>query len=175
MLERPLVPPKNETIDITREYLWSMLPVNSEVRVGEITGEQLWNWLEFELENVFAKDPARRFGGWLVRFQGMKIKFKISNEFKQRLLKVTVQGKKLDLKKTYKVAACEREGDPESVLCRIRNVKHTRNLGFSMHEVLEEYLAKHSPVSPKQSGRAIATDAEPTLLTQVSGINYQFR
>jgi hypothetical protein len=40
---------------------------------------------------------------------------------------------------------------------------------------MEEYLAKFSPVSPKTEARAIATDVEQTLLTQVSGVNYQFR
>jgi hypothetical protein len=45
-----------------------------------------------------------------------------------------------------------------------------------LHEVMEEYLAKFSPVSPKVDGRVIATDAPPNLLTQMlPGIPYQFR
>jgi len=31
------------------------------------------------------------------------------------------------------------------------------------------------PVSPKIEGRAVATDAMATLLTQVEGVNYLFR
>jgi hypothetical protein len=44
-----------------------------------------------------------------------------------------------------------------------------------MHKILEEYLAKHSPVAPKLEGRANATDAPQTLLTQLMGFGYEFR
>lgn len=172
----PLIPDvKTGLADITKEYLWSMLPVNSEVKMAEITGQQLWDWLEKEMENVFAKDPTKRFGGWLIRFQGMKVKFTMNNDMGKRLQEVKVKGKSIDLQKTYSIVACEREGDPDSVLCRIKDVKNTRKLGYTLHMVMEEYLAKFSPVSPKLEGRAIATDAPSTLLTQVSGVNYQFK
>jgi hypothetical protein len=42
--------------------------------------------------------------------------------------------------------------------------------------VVADYLAEFSPVAPKLEGRAIATDADPELLTQIiPGLNYQFR
>ncbi len=173
----PLLPdPKTGIAEITREYLWSMLPVNSEVKMAEITGKQLWDWLEKELENVFAKDPTKRFGGWLIRFQGMKIKFTIGNDMGKRLIEIKINNKNINLEKTYKIVACERDGDPDSVLCRIKDVKETKKLGYTLHMVMEEYLGKFSPVSPKTEGRATATDAPSTLLSQISGdINYQFK
>ena len=172
----PLVPdPKTREVEITKEYLWSMLPVDSDVISGKINGKQLKNWLEKELENVFAKDPTKRFGGWLVRFQGMKIKFTIGNEMGKRIQEILIKNEPVDEAKIYTVVACEREGDPDSVLCRIRDVKETKHTGFTLHQVMEEYLAAHSPVSPQIEGRAVATDAPSTLLTQVLGVNYQFR
>jgi len=172
----PLIPDAvTNYAEITKEYLWSMLPIDSDVKRAEISGQQLWDWLERELENVFAKDPTRRFGGWLVRFQGMKIKFTINNEMGKRLQEVKIKGKNVDLQKIYTIVACEREGDPDSVLCRIKDVKTTHKFGFTLHQVMEEYLKEHSPVSPKVEGRAIATDAPSTLLTQVLGVNYEFR
>jgi hypothetical protein len=86
-----------------------------------------------------------------------------------------INGSPVDLTKTYSIVACEREGEPESVLCRIKDVTNTRKLGYKLHDVMEEYLAVHSPVSPKIEGRAVATDAAATLLTQVEGVNYGFR
>jgi hypothetical protein len=86
-----------------------------------------------------------------------------------------INGTPVDLTKTYSIVACEREGEPESVLCRIKDVTNTRKLGYKLHDVMEEYLAVHSPVSPKIEGRAVATDAAATLLTQVEGVNYGFR
>ncbi|MCC6372820.1 MAG: 5'-nucleotidase C-terminal domain-containing protein [Bacteroidia bacterium] len=171
----PLHVEANQTRDITKDYLYSMIPGNNNILMADVTGQQLWDWLEKELENVFAKDPTRRLGGWLVRFQGMKIKFTIGNEMGKRLNEIKIGNKKIDLQKTYKVISCEREGDPETLLCRIKNVKNNHKLGALIHDVVEEYLAKQSPVSPQLEGRAVATDAPATLLTQVSGVNYQFR
>ena len=152
-----------------------MLPVNSEVKTAEVTGEQIWNWLESELENAFAKDPTKRFGGWFVRFKGMKVTFTIGNNKGSRVQKVLVKDKPVNLKKTYTMVACLREGDPDDMLCRMKNTHNPTPKGIFLHDVLEEYLAKYSPVAPKLEGRAIATDAAPTLLTQVDGVNYKFR
>ena len=171
----PLVPDSSGSVDITKDYLYSMIPGNNNSLMAEVTGQQLWDWLENELENVFSKEPAKRIGGWLVRFQGMKINFTIGNEAGKRLNSVVVKNKKIDLQKTYKVVSCEREGDPDGLLCRIKNVKNNHKLGVLIHDVIEEYLKIHSPVSPKQEGRAVATDAKATLLTQVEGLKYQFR
>lgn len=172
----PLVPDQSGTATITSDFIYSMIPGDNNVRQADVTGKQIWDWLEKELENVFAKDPTKRIGGWLVRFQGMKINFTIHNEFGKRLNSILVKGKPIVPDKTYKVVSCEREGDPDSLLCRIKDVKNNKRLGVLIHSVLEEYLSKHSPVSPKIEGRAIATDANSNLLTQVEGnINYQFR
>jgi 2',3'-cyclic-nucleotide 2'-phosphodiesterase (5'-nucleotidase family) len=172
----PLVPdPKTGVAEITMDYLWSMLPVDSEAKTGLITGKQLWDWMEKELHNAFAKDPAKRFGGWVVRFKGMEVNFTIGNDPGKRVNWIKVKGKPLDLNKTYTFVACEREGDPDTTICRVDNVATPTRLGFTMHKILEEYLAKHSPVAPKLEGRATATDAPQTLLTQLMGFGYEFR
>jgi hypothetical protein len=43
-----------------------------------------------------------------------------------------------------------------------------------MHDVMEDYLAKNSPVSPKIEHRTTATDQPSTLLTQLQGTTYEF-
>ena len=75
----PLIPDPGKTAEITNEYLWSMLPVDSDAKTGEISGSKLLAWLESELHNVFAKNAAERFGGWMVRFAGMEINFTAHN------------------------------------------------------------------------------------------------
>lgn len=160
---------------ITKEFLWNMLPVDSEAKLGIITGKQLWDWQEKELQNAFAKDPSKRFGGWFVRFAGMKVNFTIGNEFGKRVNRIEVKGEPVDLNKEYSIVACEREGDPDDTLCRIENVKNPKKSGLFMHDIIEEYLAAHSPVSPKMEMRATATDQPHTLLTQLQGTTYEFR
>lgn len=165
----------NGKAEITREFLWNMLPVDSEAKTGIVTGAQLMDWLEKELENAFAKDPAHRFGGWFVRFAGMQVNFTVNNDFRKRVNRVTIQGKRLELNKEYSIVACEREGDPDDTLCRMEHVKSPKKTGLFMHPVITEYLAAHPLVSPKLENRATATDFPPTLLTQLQGTTYEFR
>lgn len=172
----PLVPDaKTGIAAINVDYLWSMLPVDSEAKKGMITGEQLWGWMEKELQNAFAKDPAKRFGGWVVRFKGMEVNFTIGNDAGKRVNWIKVAGKPLDRKKEYSFVACEREGDPDTTICRVDGVKEPNRLGATLHSVIEEYLNIHSPINPKLEGRCTATDAPNSLLTQLMGFGYEFR
>jgi len=173
-------PPKSSPdhtgrIPITNGFLYDMLPVDSIVRTAEVTGLQLKQWLETELNNVFAKDASQRLGGWMVKFKGMKVEFYAFRNRGERVSSILIGGKPVEDSSVYKVSACEREGDPVDTLCRIRGVRHPVNTKFTMHSVLKEYLAAHSPVSPNVEASAKALDAPPTLLSQVWGVDYTFR
>ncbi len=172
----PLVPDKaTGTADITVDYLWNMLPVDSDAKKGTITGKQLIEWMEKELHNAFAKDPSKRFGGWVVRFKGMEVNFTINKEQGKRVNWIKVGGQPLNLEKEYTFVACEREGDPDTTICRVEGVKGPTKLGLTLHSIIEEYLKEHSPIAPKLEGRCTATDAPHTLLTQLMGVGYEFR
>ena len=166
---------KTGMAEITNEFLWSMLPVDSDAKTGEITGKQLWDWMEKELHNVFAKNPAQRFGGWVVRFAGMEINFKAGEEMGKRLNWIKVKGEMVDLNKKYTIVACEREGDPDDNLCRVEKVMNARKLNITLHQIMRDYLAVHSPVSPKVEKRVTATDVPQNLLSQLEGYDYEFR
>lgn len=161
-------------IPITEGYIFDMLPVDSTVRTAKVSGKQIKEWLEKELNNVFAKDASKRLGGWVVKFKGMKVEFKAFEEMGNRVKSVSVNGEDLDAGKMYVVSACEREGDPDTMLCRIPNVKEGTNTPFTLHEVMKEYLTKNSPVTPKPERNAIILDAPSTMLTQVYGVDYKF-
>jgi sulfur-oxidizing protein SoxB len=161
--------------EITREFLWNMLPVDSEAKIGKVSGQQLLDWLEKELHNAFAKDPSKRFGGWFVRFSGIEVNFTIGNEFGKRVNWVKINGSPLETDRLYSIVACEREGDPDDTLCRIEKVKGPKKLGANLHQVIEEYLSVQSPIAPKLENRATATDQPSTLLTQLQGTTYEFR
>jgi 2',3'-cyclic-nucleotide 2'-phosphodiesterase (5'-nucleotidase family) len=171
----PLVPPPGGEAPITQEYLWSMLPVESVIKDGSVSGQQVLDWLENELENTFAEDATKRFGGWFVRFKGLVVTFTIGNPAGSRVEDVKVQGDRLVAARRYTVVGCEREGDPDDTVCRIVNVADARRHDITVHQVLAEYLATHSPVSPVIEGRAVATDAPGDLLSQVASTTYRFR
>jgi len=161
-------------IPITNGYIFDMLPVDSFIRTGSVTGEQLKTWLEKELNNVFAKDASKRFGGWVIKFKGMEVTFKAFAEMGSRIQEMKIGGKPVDLAKRYTVSACERDGDPDDMLCRIKGVKNAKNTSFTLHNAITNYLAENSPVTPTPPKAAKALDAPETLLTQVYGVDYQF-
>ncbi|MDZ4683327.1 MAG: 5'-nucleotidase C-terminal domain-containing protein [Saprospiraceae bacterium] len=167
-------PDHTGNIPITNGYLYDMLPIDSTVRTAKVTGQQIMNWLENELNNVFAKEAAQRFGGWLIKFKGMKMSFYAFGEKGKRVKDVTIGDKPLDLNRTYSVCACERDGDPIDMLCRIKNVAEGKNTPYTLHSVMRDYLAVNSPVSPELPEAADILDAPQTLLTQVSGVDYKF-
>lgn len=168
-------PDETGHIPITQGYLFDMLPVNSTVRTATVTGAQIMEWLEKELNNVFAKDAAKRFGGWVVKFDGMKVKFNAFAEMGKRVQEVIIGNDTIQLEKNYSILACERDGDPADMLCRIKGVKNAKNFQATLHSVMKEYLKMNNPVTPTPESNAIILDAPKTLLTQVSGVAYSFR
>jgi 2',3'-cyclic-nucleotide 2'-phosphodiesterase (5'-nucleotidase family) len=168
-------PDATGNIPITSGYLFDMLPIDSPVRTAEATGAQIKEWLEKELHNVFAEKASERFGGWVIKFHGMKVQFKAFAPKGQRVQSVTVGKRPLDPARVYRLSACERDGDPADMLCRIKGVKNPANLPFGLHDVLRDYLKAKGPVSPKPHGNAVVLDAPQSLLTQVTGVPYSFR
>lgn len=172
----PIVPdPSTGRKEITKEDLWRMLPVDENMKIGEVTGQQVKDWLEKEINNVFAKNPADRFGGWLVRFSGLTLKFDSSKDYGNRVIEVKIQGEPLDLNKTYTMASCNRTGEPISTLCRMKDAKNVEVMDYTLHDAVEQYLAEKGEVSPVLDGRAQAVDLGPNAYSQVPGTDYEFR
>lgn len=168
-------PDKTGNIPITNGYIFDMLPVDSTIRVAKATGKQIKDWLEKELNNVFAKDASKRFGGWVVKFKGMEITFNAFGDAGKRVQTVTVKGAPIDDSKLYSLLACEREGDPVDMLCRMKGVVEPKNTTSTLHTVMIDYLKTNSPLTPTPAKSAKALDAPDTLLSQVTGVDYIFR
>lgn len=168
-------PDQTGNIPITNGFIFDMLPVDSTIRTAKTSGKQIKNWLEKELNNVFAKDASKRFGGWVVKFKGMEITFNAFGETGKRVQTVSVNGAPIDDSKLYSILACEREGDPVDMLCRMKGVVDPKNTASTLHSVMIDYLKNNSPVTPIPAKSAKALDAPDTLLSQVTGVDYVFR
>jgi S-sulfosulfanyl-L-cysteine sulfohydrolase len=168
-------PDQTGNIPITHGYIYDMLPVDSNIKTGEVSGKQILEWLEKELNNVFAKDASKRFGGWVIKFQGMQVEFKAFEAMGKRVQKVLVKGMSLNENTMYKIGACERDGDPVDMVCRIKGVANPKTHSYTLHQTMKDFLAKNSPVTPTMPLNARILDAPQTLLTQVYGVDYQFR
>ncbi|TRZ42972.1 bifunctional metallophosphatase/5'-nucleotidase [Robertkochia solimangrovi] len=170
----PIVPVSGEPAPITRANLWNMIPVNEKVKTGKATGKQIREWLEKEMNNVFSKDPTERFGGWLIRFSGMKVLFDSQNEMGDRIISITVKDRPMADDEYYSISACVRPGDPIDNLCRMPDVKEVEVKAYSIHEVVEEYLKEHSPVSPDIDGRAYCESLGIYSFSTVPQTDYKF-
>jgi 5'-nucleotidase len=171
----PIVPENGKPAPITRANLWNLLPVNEKVKTGKATGKQIKNWLEKEMHNAFSEDPNERFGGWLIRFSGMKVNFNSQNEKGQRISKITVNSLPMQDGQFYTISACVRPGDPMDNLCRMPNVKDVEVKDYTIHEVVEEYLTKNSPVSPTMEGRAYCEYLGKYSFSTVPRTDYKFQ
>ena len=167
-------PDHTGNIPITEGYIYDMLPVDSTVKTGEVTGKQMKDWIEKELNNVFAENASERFGGWVIKFKGMEMTFKAFEKKGKRVQSLTIGGQPLDLDKYYTICACERDGDPTDMLCRMKGVRNAKNTEYTLHSLLTDYLAANSPVTPKPAMAARILDASQNLLTQVHGVDYRF-
>ncbi len=81
----------------------------------------------------------------------------------------------MELEKSYVLCACERDGDPEDMLCRMKGVKEAKNTAYTLHSMMKEYLAQFSPVTPVLRHDAKILDGPQTLLSQVTGVDYTFK
>ena len=168
-------PDQTGNIPITNGFIFDMLPVDSTIRTAKTSGKQIKDWLEKELNNVFAKDASKRFGGWVVKFKGMEITFNAFGETGKRVQTVNVKGAPIDDSKLYSILACERDGDPEDMICRMKGVVEPKNTTSTLHTVMIDYLKNNSPVTPTPAKSAKVLDAPDTLLSQVTGVDYVFR
>lgn len=171
----PIVPTDGKPAPITRANLWNLLPVNERVKTGRATGQQIVDWLEREMHNAFAQNPMERFGGWLVRFSGMEVRFNSQNPKGKRIQEIKVNGEPLELNRYYTIAACERPGDPEDVLCRMPGAIDIEYKDYTIHEVVEEYLQKHSPLAPQLERRAYCEHLGEYSFSDVPGTDYLFQ
>lgn len=151
---------------IRERDLWNFFPINNHLRVGKVTGAQLKDFWEREIENVYSTDPRKLFGGWLPRPSGMTVRFKVGGPIGQKVTEIRVGGEPIELEKVYTIGACAREGDPLNKLCRIPNIESPKELSIDAHGAVRQYLKKNKEVHSPPELRVIADDLPTTIRSQ---------
>jgi S-sulfosulfanyl-L-cysteine sulfohydrolase len=158
----PPVPPN----ELTEADLWNFLPMNARMKTGWITGKELRNYLENELEQVFSKDPWKLSGGWGPRASGMAFVFNALAERGRRVVSVKVDGREIEDERRYTIAGCVRGGEPVDVICRHSGTHDARELPLTVHEAIKDYLKAKPVIALQRSGREKALDLPPTVFSQ---------
>jgi 2',3'-cyclic-nucleotide 2'-phosphodiesterase (5'-nucleotidase family) len=151
---------------VTEADLWNLVPFDPRLKIGRITGDRLLDFLEGQLELVFAKDPWTLSGGWGPRPSGLAVAFLANAARGKRLQQMTVAGDPLDPTRAYSIGGWELEGEPLSTVSRIPNVQDARYAGGTLHEALRAYLQMHAPLQERREGRMRAQDLPSPVWSQ---------
>ncbi|MFP4546109.1 MAG: bifunctional metallophosphatase/5'-nucleotidase [Methanomassiliicoccales archaeon] len=135
---------------ITMNDLWNMVPVDPPVSTVELTGREIWEMMEGNLERTFSRDPYARMGGSVKRCAGLNLYFKVENPSGWRIQEMFVGGKPLDPRERYTAAFVTEQGVPKGVGV------DRRDLPLRAIDALRDHLEKHSPVSPGPRGSVVA-------------------
>ncbi len=152
--------------DVTEGDLWTMLPLDSRMKLGWVTGKQLREYLERELELVFSDDAWTLSGGWGPRPSGLTFTYRAKASAGKRVVSVKVKGREIRDEDRFTIAGCERAGEPMDMICRLRGTHDARVVGPSVHEALLSYLKKSPTIRAQREGRAVALDLEPAVFSQ---------
>lgn len=103
------VPPGKVTV----EDLWNMIPMNPPVETVEMTGAEIWQMLEDNLERTFAANPYEQMGGYVKRMRGLTLFFKAENPRNHRIDQIFVGKHLISKDKYYSVAFVTSQGVPK--------------------------------------------------------------
>lgn len=131
--------------DITLRELYQIIPMNPPISTAELTGQEIWEMLEENMENTYSGDPYQQMGGYLKRALGLHCDFKIENPKGLRIQKLFIGDAEVDPAKTYSVSYVTYQGVPK------KYGKNHKNLEVKAVEAMQNYLSeKGNYREPKQ-------------------------
>ena len=86
---------------ITDWDLYNLIPMNPPVSTVELTGLEIIEMLEENLERTFSCRPMMQMGGYIKRAIGIKFNMRIENPKGHRIQEIYIGNKPLDKKKYY--------------------------------------------------------------------------
>lgn len=98
---------------VTVEDLWNIVPVNPPVSKVDLTGAEILEMMEHNLEHTFSCDPFGQMGGYVKRFRGLVLCVKLENPKGLRIDSAFAQDGPLERTRTYPVSFITQQGVPK--------------------------------------------------------------
>jgi S-sulfosulfanyl-L-cysteine sulfohydrolase len=114
----PIVPGQ-----ITLNDLYNIIPMNPPVSTVEITGKELKEMLEENLERTFSCDAYNQMGGYVKRCLGLNVYFKIENPAGNRIQKLFVGNEEIQSDKYYSATFVTMQGVPQNTDEIVKSVR----------------------------------------------------
>lgn len=97
---------------ITLGDLYQIIPMDPPLRRTTMTGREIKDMIEENLESTYSCNPHDQKGGYVKRMRGLTVYIKIENPCQLRVQEILVGSEKLDLDKDYQVVYVTRQGVP---------------------------------------------------------------
>ncbi|MCS3730919.1 bifunctional metallophosphatase/5'-nucleotidase [Bradyrhizobium sp. UASWS1016] len=135
---------------ITMNDLWNIIPTNPPVSTVDLTGTEIQEMMEKNLERTFSADPFGQMGGYLKRFRGLTIYGKLENPPGQRIEHIFRRGAPVLAGETYRAAFVTAQGVPKQF------GRNRRDLPVRAIQALVAYLKESKAGTKEGIGRFIA-------------------
>jgi S-sulfosulfanyl-L-cysteine sulfohydrolase len=106
-----------------------------------MTGAEIIQMLEENLERTFSADPMKQMGGYVKRCLGLYVKMRIENPEGHRIQQIFIGNEPLVPEKTYKAAFATTQGVPEKF------GKNRQNLTIKAIDAMAQYLINYPDYS----------------------------
>jgi len=136
--------------NITLNDLYNMIPMNAPVSTVELSGEEIREMLEENLERTFSCDPYHQMGGYVKRCLGLTVYFKIENPAGQRIQQLFAGNEEVQPDTYYTAAFVTMQGVPQ------KYGRNRENRPERAIDAMRKYLEKHRPVSAELRGTFVA-------------------
>jgi sulfur-oxidizing protein SoxB len=134
---------------VTVNDLWNIVPPNPPVSVAELTGREMWEMMEENLEHTLATDPYKQMGGYVKRCLCVNIYIKVENPLGSRIQQFFVNGEEIEAGRDYTVAFITSQGMPK------KYGSHRRDLPISAIDALRRYFSIHPKVNADLRGTVV--------------------
>ncbi|WP_210016799.1 bifunctional metallophosphatase/5'-nucleotidase [Chryseomicrobium sp. FSL W7-1435] len=133
---------------LTLYDLHTIIPTNPELFTLELTGEELWDALENNLETVHSADPFEQKGGYVLRSSGLKMTYKPYNPKGHRIQSLTIVGEDWQPAKRYRVV-----GGGSQTFKKHEDRKQYRNIHAI--DVIGSFLQEKGPYEMKKGADVV--------------------
>jgi 2',3'-cyclic-nucleotide 2'-phosphodiesterase (5'-nucleotidase family) len=129
--------------DITLNDLYNIVPMDPEISTTGLTGREISEMIEENLENTFSNNPLRQMGGYVKRTLGLRVSFKVENPAGSRIQYITINGTELHRDKVYKAAFITEQG------VNPKYGSNTKKTGIHAIESMKNFLHEQKTINTK--------------------------
>lgn len=128
---------------ITKWDLYNLVPMNPYVSMVDMTGSEIIEMLEENLEKTFSTNPLSQMGGYVKRCMGMSVFMRIENPKGHRIQDIYVGADHLINDKIYKIGFITAQGVPE------KYERNRKRMDLKVIDAMIGYLENNSTFETK--------------------------